>query len=558
MAASYWDKFTRQRISRRRALQAAGATGAVAGAAWLVGCGSGDDKDGVQPTAQPTTTGPLFNETPASGAKRGGRHKDVVTANFDTFDPHLGVASSTAYHVRNYNLPLNRATTTDAFVFNDMAESLERIDDVTYNFKLRPGVKIGPNDLGVPERDMDWQDAVASYDRMNTEPRANNGAFVKQHLNTWTVSADGQTLTMTTKKPYAWFLNRIGIGVGSIAPRELIAQPGRMKDKSAGGGPFTLKRSTEGASATLDANPSYYRTGTPLIEGIDVSVIPDRTARRTAFTSRQIYVYGAENIDEANELVNDGYQLVRSPSFSFISLTMNAQEAPWTDERVRKAVGFSVNRKQLIQLIAKGEARPNGIVHWPLGAFAIAEDELESNFQRVDPDESKRLLKEAGVEEVEMIFPTLDPIPNYLPIILQQLEAGGFKIKQEPQDFTTWLDNYRTRKYKFSLSLNLPYEWAEIPLSFHHSLGPIGDGSYVAGLKDPDVDAAIDKANTTTEPEALRDNVRAAQELLYEKGPNFLPLYSGYNFTMYQPFVRDIPQGLAASGLLVNTWWLDL
>ena len=41
MPATYWDKFTTRRVSRRRLLQTAGVAGATGAAIWVVGCGGG-------------------------------------------------------------------------------------------------------------------------------------------------------------------------------------------------------------------------------------------------------------------------------------------------------------------------------------------------------------------------------------------------------------------------------------------------------------------------------------------------------------------------------------
>ena len=37
------------------------------------------------------------------------------------------------------------------------------------------------------------------------------------------VKASGDSVTITTTKPYGWFLNRVGAFTNSIPPRELIA-----------------------------------------------------------------------------------------------------------------------------------------------------------------------------------------------------------------------------------------------------------------------------------------------------------------------------------------------
>ncbi len=143
--AGYWDKVTEKRISRRRALQGAGAAGVAAGAVWLVGCGGSDDDKGT------SATKPSGTATGGGGAKggvvneknppvAGGRYLVSNAANFDTFDPHLGIASSTAYFPRVYNVLVNQSATNPEFFFFDLAEKYENPDNLTWVFTLRNGV----------------------------------------------------------------------------------------------------------------------------------------------------------------------------------------------------------------------------------------------------------------------------------------------------------------------------------------------------------------------------------------------------------------------------------
>jgi hypothetical protein len=46
--------------------------------------------------------------------------------------------------------------------------------------------------------------------------------------------------------------------------------------------------------------------------------------------------------------------------------------------------------------------------------------------------------------------------------------------------------------------------------------------------------------------------------MIYEKGPTFLPLVSPYSFTLYQTYVKNITEGIGASALYLNDWWLDV
>jgi hypothetical protein len=45
--------------------------------------------------------------------------------------------------------------------------------------------------------------------------------------------------------------------------------------------------------------------------------------------------------------------------------------------------------------------------------------------------------------------------------------------------------------------------------------------------------------------------------MIYAKGPMFLPIVTPYNFTLYQSYVKNVPEGLGVSGLFLNTTYLD-
>ena len=53
------------------------------------------------------------------------------------------------------------------------------------------------------------------------------------------------------------------------------------------------------------------------------------------------------------------------------------------------------------------------------------------------------------------------------------------------------------------------------------------------------------------------EQVREVQRQIYARGPAFLPIMSWTGFIMYQPYVRNVTQGLGTTGLyLMSEWWL--
>jgi ABC-type transport system substrate-binding protein len=579
MAGSYWDKITARRVSRRRLLQSAGVAGVAAGAVAITGCGGGSSDSSKKTPGVVNTPKPSANagENVLNGGgtpKAGGTYNVGTPVDFDTFDPHISIAGGVAFFPRLYNAIINRSARSTAFKFDDLAESLEQPDSTTYIFKIRSGVKIGPNQLGIPERDMDGNDIKASFERIKALPQSNAYAFVGQWVQSLDVSADARTVTIKTPKPYGYFFYRIGSPINLIVPKELIAVADKMKTASAGAGPYVLNpgKYTEGQNALLQKNPSYYRKDDknsnaqlPYLDAISIKIIADRSALRTAFQSQQIDQYTAQNVDEANGLKNGStYAINKDSTNTFIAFVMNPTKDPWKDDRMRMAAMHAINRKEYIDRVYKGEARENGLVHWSLGDYALPQSELDT-LQKYDPKMSRDLIKAAtgkDTADITVIWPAdsiIEEHNNHLPIWLQQMADAGFNVNKDPQAFTTWLGNATDLKYDAGLSLNQIYETAEPEMDFEHSEGPARNHIYTIGVGAlyPEVDRAIDESKAITDPVAQAKAVQELQRLIYSKGPMFLPIVTPYAFTLFQNYVKNIPINLGGSGLFLNTTYLD-
>ncbi|MBI5287626.1 MAG: hypothetical protein HY873_01500, partial [Chloroflexi bacterium] len=256
-ASSFWERYTQRRVTRRRLLQVAGTASVAAGTIALVGCGSDNGRATASPTPERHTDGPdILN--PGGPPRAGGRYVTANSANFGAWDPHTGIQVASAYFPRMYNLLLSQSPTKPDYTFLDLAQSYETPDDLTYVFKLRPGVKIAPNGLGVPERDIDADDVRATFERLKTDASTNQYSFASKYVDAVTVSGD--VVTVRTTEPYAWFISRVSSSFNTIPPRELLeGDMTRLNREGAGGGPYRLVSVTENDVASFVRNPNYYR-----------------------------------------------------------------------------------------------------------------------------------------------------------------------------------------------------------------------------------------------------------------------------------------------------------
>ncbi len=564
---SYWQRFERQRISRRRVL-AAGGVGA-AGLAIAAACGGGDGggDNGPDATAVPTGTN--------GGPKYGGRYVYHIEGDWGTIDPLTSVGFAPGIFPRIYSALLDRSRIQSDVFYFDLAEELEQPDAETYLFKLRQGVKIAPNTLGIEERDMDAADVKSWFDRIDGDERAVLSPFAKQNLESVTVT-DPQTVTLMTNKPYAYTLFRIGAPLGStIPPREFFEQGLDIEAQGVGAGPFgTIKAGSfsESGGIVAQRNPNYYRTADngdqlPYLDEIEAVRISDRQPRRVSFLDGQIDSYTAEDRAEVDGLLDDVSDalVTETANNTYIAFNMHPEKAPWNDEKIRKAAGHALNRQEFVDLIVGPEGgRPNGLVHWPLGDFALSPEELEE-LQPYDPARSRELIKEATGEDsidIKVMYPVSDIQfhDKHLPIFLSQMAEAGFNIEEDVRDFGNWLVNYQNLEYDASLSLNQVYETAEIPLDWHSVNGPQGDRNFGTGIGGlyPEIEAAIADTKTKTDPDEHIAAVLETQRMIYEKGPSFLPIMSWTAFTLYHSYVKNVPTGLGATGLyLWNEAYID-
>jgi ABC-type transport system substrate-binding protein len=254
-AKDYWQRFQRQRISRRRLLATAGlgATGLVVVAA----CGGGDGEPSPGETRLPGASPTLGKP------KRGGRYRGINTGDWGTIDPVTSVGTSVGITPRMYNVLLNRSNANSDFWFFDLAESLEQPDDVTYIYKLRRGVKIAPNDLDIPQRDMDALDILSWNERV----REDEDALARVVLLPWVASTeapDAQTVITKTKGPYGYFISRQGRALGGcIPPREFYERGISLTDQGVGAGPYVLRPGTYRETGEVSVDRNHRRAPGP-------------------------------------------------------------------------------------------------------------------------------------------------------------------------------------------------------------------------------------------------------------------------------------------------------
>src|SRR6266540_7290179 len=202
---------------------------------------------GTALSAWPLTHPPALWGAEAGPPKRGGTLR-VRGWDPPHFDPHLTIAPATHFTLSLvYSRLVRHKVGPDVqpgtfIVEPDLAERWEEVDDTTYVFHLRKGVK-WHNKPPLNGRELVAEDIKFTYDRFRAEP-ANPLRFTLESVDRIEV-VDRYTVKFLLKEPFVWLIDVLANprSMWIIAP-EVVEKFGDLKqaESAIGTGPFLLER----------------------------------------------------------------------------------------------------------------------------------------------------------------------------------------------------------------------------------------------------------------------------------------------------------------------------
>src|SRR5712691_4474341 len=263
-----------RRMSRRSLLHAGLAAGATL-ALW--------------PLARP----PALSGAAAGQPRRGGLLR-VRGWDPPHFDPHLTINNFTHttlsfVYSRLVRHKVGPEVQPGTFpVESDLAESWEALDDTTYIFHLRQGVK-WHNKPPVNGRELVAEDVKFTFERFLTE-KANPLRYILEAVDKVEV-VDRYTVKFLLHEPFVWLIDVLANPVGTwIIPREVVEQFGDLKkpESAIGTGPFLLERYEPNVKTVFKRNPDYFLSGLPWVDGVEWVVVNDPSAALAMYRSGQL------------------------------------------------------------------------------------------------------------------------------------------------------------------------------------------------------------------------------------------------------------------------------
>lgn len=220
-----------------------------------------------------------------------------------------------------------------------------------------------------------------------------------------------------------------------------------------GTGPFRFGEYDEAnGTITLERNDDYWGDAAGVSELV-FRVIPDESTRRQELEAGSINGYDLPNPVDWQGLEDDGNTVEIRDAFNILYLGLNPEANPkLKDLKVRQALYHALNREQLVQTqLPEGATVATQFMPDTVSGYNTS---LEP--YAYDPEEAKRLLAEAGAEDLELTFayPTEVSRP-YMPdpqklyeALKADLEAVGVKVDVKTASWNGgYLDNVTAGRY---------------------------------------------------------------------------------------------------------------
>jgi peptide/nickel transport system substrate-binding protein len=335
---------------------------------------------------------------------------------------------------------------------------------------------------------------------------------------------DDHTVDCRLQAPNAAFLAQLGAFVFShILPKHLYEgtnwEDNPHNLQPIGSGPFRFEQWIPGDCIELVANDDYFGDG-PYVDRITYRIMPDRDETFAALESGDVHFavrdVPCQQIDEWK--AKPGVDMMFHPGNAIAFLAFNHQRKPWTDRRVREAIGRMIDRSTIAPRMCPLATAPVHYYHeritWAFNPDARAPQH--------DPIAAAQLLDQAGLKPDEhgirlrcrlsnrTVFAHYDVAAEE---IAAQLASVGIEVTTESLGPVEWKERVQD-----AADFDLIIESGDIGpdpqlmASFLTSDGPRNTSRYF----NPDIDAAFRDGRASVDLEERGKHYKRMQAILAE------------------------------------------
>ena len=389
------------------------------------------------------------------------------------------------------------------------------------------------------------------------------------YRNLESVSTKGETVTFHLKRPQPGFIALLASGYSPVYPCHV--SPQTMRQHPIGTGPFKFVSYKPNEAIKLARNLKYWKPGRPYLDGIEWTIIPNRSTAILAFIAGKFdltFPFGltVPLMKSVKEQVPKTTCEV-APANQSTNLIVNRDAPPFDSPEIRRAMVLALDRKSFIDILAEGQGDVGGAMQPPPQGVWGMPAEMLTTLPGYGSDIGKNLTEARKVMEKAGFGPTnrlavkvsvrnTPPFRDPAVILIDQLKEIYIDGELEVVETANWFPKVYRKDYK--VGLNLTGAGVDDPdAQFYENYACGSDRNYT-GYCNPELDKLVDRQSVESDQEKRRRLVWEIDKKLQEDGARPILFHNRFA-TCWQPQLKGLTIMVNSlfNGWRMEDMWLD-
>ena len=389
------------------------------------------------------------------------------------------------------------------------------------------------------------------------------------YLNLNEVSTNGDDeATFHMKRPQPAFLALLASGDSPVYPCHV--SPRDMRSHPIGTGPFKFLDYKPNQSLKVERNPDYWKPGRPYLDGIEYTIIPNRSTAVLGFVAGKFDMTFPHEVTVPllKDIKSQAPQAICSTVPLNVSVTLAiVRKPPFDNLEVRRALAMALDRQAFIDILGEGQGDISAVMlPPPEGIWGIPMEQLRplpgyALDVAKSREEAREIMRRLGYGPEKPLKVTISArnIPGYrdpAAILIDQLKSIGIEGELETVETANWIPKLMRKDY--TLAISLSGSAVDDPDQIFYESYVCKSPRNYTGYCSPEVEALIDKQSTEPDLDRRKRIVWDIERRII--GDAVRPvIYHMRAATCWQPQVKNLSLMVnsAYNGWRMDDVWLD-
>jgi peptide/nickel transport system substrate-binding protein len=433
-------------------------------------------------------------------------------------------------------------------VVPQLAESWQPLNDTTWEFKLKRGVKFHNGD------DFTAEDVKFTLERVVKEGAMDGKTSPRKNLLgplSGVKIIDDYTVQIETEKP--WPILPLMLTLQEIVPRKYMNAVGSQgfQKKPIGTGPFRFVRAEGRKFLILERFENYYG-GSPEIPPVQVAPLKHLIFKTVLVKTEQIAMLKRGECDIICHVPPEAVPILRiTPSIKVLRCQatrsyfaeINCIKPPFNDPRIRLALNYAVDVQAVVDYILKSHGKALPTVLLP-NAFAYHSSMKPYPY---NPKLAKKILTDSGFPEGRSItINCMERYRKFANIITVYFAKVGIRSAVNVIDKDTEKASMKNLNWDILVT-----SWGNSTLDPVGILVPKlksgGRGNY-SNYSNGEVDSLLSQADGSLNPQVRKNCYKKVQKIIYKD----VPMIFGYAAEEFYVIRERVKNFIPSSSGMMN------